>query len=410
MTKFSTQHTDLFASGAPAIVFTEDDQTWTISPRVLVVSSDEGGIYSERDSSALFNNGTILSGAKFGAGVNLVGDNGSVSNAAGGRIVGAGDGIDINGKTATIDNHGLILGLGEIGVDFGAGSDGVTLNNSGTIFGRAEGVRAFSDTDGGVIENSGKIHADGIGIEVFTSTGLTTIINNAAGGTIQGDENSIDVSSGRINLHNDGTLFGDIEVDDELVEKNVIVNHGTIEGDVFFGAGNDVFKGAGGKSGSVFGGVGNDRLIGGDGADHLYGDFGDDRLIGGGGKDWLDGGPGLDVLTGGAGKDQFVFQSELDPALNVDRITDFTVNVDKIVLETFVFQDIGHLGVLEDARFHVGTAAHDADDRIIYNPNNGFLFYDANGDQAGGKAHFATLAPNLHLTHADFLASELLVA
>jgi len=410
MTTFSTQDSDRFINGDPAIAFTEDDQTWTISPGVLVSSSDEDGVYSEHVSSTLFNNGTVLSNAQFGAGVNLLGDDSSVSNAAGGRIIGAADGIVVSGKTAHIDNHGSILGLGDIGVDFGAGSDGVTLNNSGMIFGRSEGIRAFSDTDGGTIENSGLIASEGEGIEVFTTIGATTVIHNTVGGTIQGDDNAIDVTAGGINLHNEGILVGDIQIDADVLEKDVIVNRGTIEGNVSLGGGNDVFKGAGGTSGSVFGGDGNDRLTGGKAADYLYGDFGDDRLTGADGKDRLDGGFGLDTLTGGAGKDRFIFQSDLDPALNVDQITDFTVNVDKIVLETFVFQDIGHLGVLEGARFHVGTAAHDADDRIIYNPNNGFLFYDANGDQAGGKTHFATLAPNLHLTHADFLVSELLVA
>ena len=45
--------------------------------------------------------------------------------------------------------------------------------------------------------------------------------------------------------------------------------------------------------------------------------------------------------------------------------------------------------------FHVGAAAHDANDRIIYNPNNGFLTYDGNGNHAGGAVHFATLVPHL---------------
>ena len=404
METFLTQDFDRFVTGDPGIAFTADSQTWTISPGVLVSSSDEDGVYTEHDGSTLINKGTILSDGKSKSGVNLLGDNGAVTNAAGARIIGAGDGIVISGKTAAIDNHGAILGLGDIGVDFDASSDGVTLNNSGTIFGRAEGVRAFSDTDGGIIDNAGEIHSEGIGIEVFTSAGLKTIITNAAGGTIQGDENSIGVSVGRIDFHNDGTVVGDIEVDDE---KNVIVNHGTIKGDIFFGAGNDVFNGTRGNSGLVSGGDGNDRLTGGNAADHLYGDLGDDHLVGGGGKDTLDGGFGLDVLTGGAGKDQFVFQSELDPALNVDQITDFTVNVDKVLLGSGVFQGTGHVGVLDGTRFHVGAAAHDGSDRIIYNPTNGFLIYDANGDKAGGAIHFATLAPHLHMTHADFQVSEI---
>jgi Ca2+-binding RTX toxin-like protein len=100
----------------------------------------------------------------------------------------------------------------------------------------------------------------------------------------------------------------------------------------------------------------------------------------------------------------------LNPGHNLDRITDFTVHVDKIVLEETVFQGVGHAGVLAARFFHVGTAAQDADDHIIYNPNNGFLIYDANGNHPDGAVHFATLAPHVALTHADFLVSEILVA
>src|SRR5581483_5223754 len=108
----------------------------------------------------------------------------------------------------------------------------------------------------------------------------------------------------------------------------------------------------GGTSGSVFGDNGNDRLAGGSAADKLHGGDGDDRLIGAGGNDTLDGGTGLDTLTGGAGKDQFVFQTNLGPGANLDHITDFTVNVDKIVLDQSVFQGIGHRGILGAGFFH----------------------------------------------------------
>jgi serralysin len=115
-------------------------------------------------------------------------------------------------------------------------------------------------------------------------------------------------------------------------------------------------------------------------------------------------------LTGGRGEDQFVFRSDLGPGLNLDRITDFTVHVDKILLDQTVFRGIGHGGVLATGQFHVGAGAHDANDHIIYNPHNGLLIYDANGSHPGGGVHFATLAPHLVLTHTDFLVSDLAMA
>src|SRR5581483_2105850 len=126
---------------------------------------------------------------------------------------------------------------------------------------------------------------------------------------------------------------------------------------------------------------------GGSTADTLFGGSGDDRLIGAGGADRLDGGLGNDTLTGGKGRDQFVFDTTLDSAANVDRITDFTVRVDKILLGDRIFPGIGHDGVLPGALFHVGAGAQGGDDRIIYNPANGFLIYDANGNQHGGAVH-----------------------
>jgi Ca2+-binding RTX toxin-like protein len=205
-------------------------------------------------------------------------------------------------------------------------------------------------------------------------------------------------------------VIGGIRVDFDLTRTDTIVNHGRNVGAVFLGGGNDVYMGTGGTAADVSGDDGNDRLTGGNAADKLYGGNGNDRLVGAGGNDTLDGGPGDDTLTGGAGSDHFIFQSDLAAGGNLDRITDFTVNVDKIVLEETVFLGIGHAGALAAGFFHVGAGAHDANDHIIYNPNNGFLIYDANGNQTGGAVHFATLAPHLALTHADFLVTEILVA
>jgi serralysin len=59
-------------------------------------------------------------------------------------------------------------------------------------------------------------------------------------------------------------------------------------------------------------------------------------------------------------------------------------------------------GPLAVAQFFKGAAAHDADDRIIYNPANGWLVYDLNGSAAGGAIHFANLGEGLAMTAADF--------
>ena len=62
-------------------------------------------------------------------------------------------------------------------------------------------------------------------------------------------------------------------------------------------------------------------------------------------------------------------------------------------------------GPLPEAAFHRGAKAHDADDRILYNPKNGILLYDRNGDHKGGATVFAKLDAGLSVSHTDFLVT-----
>ena len=50
----------------------------------------------------------------------------------------------------------------------------------------------------------------------------------------------------------------------------------------------------------------------------------------------------------------------------------------------------------------IGSAAADADDRIVYNQATGQLFYDADGSGAGAAVHFATLTARRPSPRADF--------
>jgi Ca2+-binding RTX toxin-like protein len=50
----------------------------------------------------------------------------------------------------------------------------------------------------------------------------------------------------------------------------------------------------------------------------------------------------------------------------------------------------------------MGPAAHDSDDRIIYDSPSGSLFYDSDGTGATAAIKFATLSPSLPLSSADF--------
>ncbi|MBM6594713.1 CAP domain-containing protein [Microvirga pudoricolor] len=145
-------------------------------------------------------------------------------------------------------------------------------------------------------------------------------------------------------------------------------------------------------SDTIKGRAGNDTLIGRGGNDKLYGQAGNDVLNGGGGSD---------LLVGGPGRDAFVFTAK-PSASRFDTIRDFSVRDDTIRLENKVFKGL-KAGKLAAEAFYKGVAAHDADDRIVYDPTTGSLSYDPDGTGAGAAVKFAQLKANLKLTASDFL-------
>jgi Ca2+-binding RTX toxin-like protein len=143
------------------------------------------------------------------------------------------------------------------------------------------------------------------------------------------------------------------------------------------------------------------ELRGMNGADLLTGREGNDTLNGAQGQDTLHGGKDSDLLTGGDSEDVFVFAGA-GTLQSIDTITDFEVNFDEIQLSAAIFRKMGPLGALNAERFALGSAT-EADDRIIYDPTTGALFYDADGKKAGLAVQFALLDTDLALTADDFV-------
>jgi Ca2+-binding RTX toxin-like protein len=135
-------------------------------------------------------------------------------------------------------------------------------------------------------------------------------------------------------------------------------------------------------------------------ANAITGTSGANIINGGGGDDRLSGMFGNDTLTGGSGSDTFFFGTPPQQG-DFDTITDFTVGVDRIGLSTAAFGTLV-AGSLAASAFVIGTAALDADDRVIYNAATGALFYDADGNGAGAAIQFAVLYGAPALTAADF--------
>jgi Ca2+-binding RTX toxin-like protein len=140
-------------------------------------------------------------------------------------------------------------------------------------------------------------------------------------------------------------------------------------------------------------------LVGGLGNDVVIGNARDNYLFGGGGNDYIDGRNGFDYLVGGAGADRFVFNLASSYE-NMDFIADFVHGTDDIVLSQAIFAGIG--AVLEAHEFQIGMA-NAATDRIIYNNITGQLFYDSNGNGAGGMMQFASVSAGTVLDIGDFV-------
>src|SRR5215208_3740956 len=163
-------------------------------------------------------------------------------------------------------------------------------------------------------------------------------------------------------------------------------------------------------SGTISGGVsgtftGIERVQAGSGNDSILGAAGAQNLAGQGGNDTLYGGTGIDTLWGGSGSDHFVFRET--GSANADVLGDFASGADKIVLDASVMTALGAGGnfAAGDARFWSSSsgAAHDADDRILYNTTTRQIFYDADGSGSGGAVLIATLQSGATLVASDIL-------
>jgi Ca2+-binding RTX toxin-like protein len=124
-------------------------------------------------------------------------------------------------------------------------------------------------------------------------------------------------------------------------------------------------------------------------------------VTGNAGRNVIDGGAGIDQLWGKAGADTFAFTSALNSG--VDSIMDFNARDDSIRLENQFFTALP-AGTLSRGAFHSGTAAHDADDRIIYDAASHRLYYDPDGTGTQAAIVFAEIyGNNLRLTNSDFV-------
>jgi VCBS repeat-containing protein len=162
---------------------------------------------------------------------------------------------------------------------------------------------------------------------------------------------------------------------------------------------------------NITGTGGNDTLNGTSGNDQMSGGSGADIVAGGAGNDRVSGGVGKDTLTGGTGpesQDQFAFDAPVKKS-NADTITDFERAYDQIFLDDAFFKGLGK-GTpegtpLKKSMFAAnadGEATSDGTAQIVYDTDDGKLYYDADGVGGRRAVLFALLEDAPNLTFKDF--------
>jgi Ca2+-binding RTX toxin-like protein len=121
----------------------------------------------------------------------------------------------------------------------------------------------------------------------------------------------------------------------------------------------------------------------------------------------LNGGAGNDVLIGGSGADQFVFDTALDAANNVDRIAGYAAG-DHLQLSAAVYTNLGPAGALAADHYYSGaglsgstSAAQGAG--IYHDTATGSLYYDADGYGGAAALKFAVISGHPALAAGDIL-------
>jgi Ca2+-binding RTX toxin-like protein len=351
------------------------------------------------------------------------------------------EGILTSGVAAGPDDRTLIVNYGTITGSFAAlrhlGTEAIWLTNSGTMVGQESAVSFEAESDdritnsgtmtGGMLlergddrlTNSGTITGQvqmGAGDDTVTNTGLVEGAVDLGAGNDSYTGVWADPGAAPLSLR--GDLGNDSFLISARTAEHVVGGEGldTVRlqaraaGATVYLDGSESSEGS--ADGDVFSGIEvlfatnrADRLFGAAAAEAINGGLGNDSLSGGAGGDTLGGGGGIDSLTGGAGNDAFLFAA---PGEGGDAIADFrnvAGNNDAIHIAVAGFGGGLVAGPLAPGQFRTraDNLAQDGNDRFIFRTTDSTLWFDANGNAAGGLSLVADLQPTASLSVADIV-------
>lgn len=221
------------------VEFTRSNSTWTVLANATLSVTNNSAIFEDSDKSGntLINNGHVFAdNGEHTVTIDLEGEGTHVTNSATGVITGL-IGVDLLGDDQRMVNRGRI-DVSEEGIKVRGTQSEVT--NHGTILARGSAIDLI-DCDNSTIDNAadGKIRSTGgTGVSFSTDTDVKVTFTNE--GLVTSKFDAVSGSNG----------------DDK------VVNHGTLNGNVSLGDGNNVFDTRGGIfNGTFTAGDGDDVLI-----------------------------------------------------------------------------------------------------------------------------------------------------
>lgn len=336
---------------------------------------------------------------------------------------------DLSGPT------GVKIDIATGKVEHSSGTD--TLNDSFDTYIGSDAGDTY--TGNGGMDN----FAGGKGSDIFN---VTTGDNSFDGGVGDDTISFVDAPSGVVVVTNTGDGTGSANFSDGCANFTNVENFvGTGENDKFTGSSADeTFSGDDGLD-TIDGGGGNDTLIGGKGNDILNGEGGTDTIsyegsetgitvnLGTGsgsvthGSDTdtfsnieaIIGSNAVDTITssctfddtiqGGGGQDKITLMSGKETILKYtslsdggDIITNFTHGEDKLYFKGNDFDSSAGDNLFTVSGIYDGTTGPDDSSAcFVFDDTSGKLWYDSNGNEAGGEELMATLSGVTDLSDSD---------